>query len=74
MKTKLTVTIDRELLPRAKRYARAKGVSLSQLIEASLRQISVGDANTTFSSRWRGRFTASSDDNERYRALAKKYL
>ena len=29
MKTKLTVTIDRDLLPQAKRYARAHGVSLS---------------------------------------------
>ena len=37
-KTKLTVTIDSEVLPRAKEYARAKGVSLSSLIEDALRE------------------------------------
>ena len=37
-KTKLTVTIDSEVLPRAKEYARAHGVSLSSLIEQSLRE------------------------------------
>ncbi len=37
MKTKLTVTVDREILPKAKRYARARGVSLSSLIEDALR-------------------------------------
>ena len=36
-KTKLTVTIDSEVLPRAKEYARAHGVSLSALIEEALR-------------------------------------
>jgi antitoxin component of RelBE/YafQ-DinJ toxin-antitoxin module len=40
MKTKLTVTIDRDLLPRAKRYARERGMSLSEIIEGSLRQLS----------------------------------
>lgn len=74
MKTKLTVTIDRDLLPRAKRYARTRGISLSQLIEASLRQVSGDDVTPTFSSRWRGKFAARVDDDERYRALARKYL
>ncbi len=36
MKKKLTITVDAELLPRAKRYARSQGVSLSSLIEESL--------------------------------------
>ena len=37
-KTKLTVTIDSETLPRAKEYARAQGVSLSSIIEDALRE------------------------------------
>ncbi len=37
-KTKLTVTIDSEVLPRAKAFARERGVSLSSLIEESLRE------------------------------------
>ncbi|MDE2670449.1 MAG: DUF6364 family protein [Chloroflexota bacterium] len=36
-KTKLTVTIDSEILPRAKDYARTRGVSLSSVIEQILR-------------------------------------
>lgn len=36
-KAKLTVTIDSEILPRAKDYARARGVSLSSVIEKVLR-------------------------------------
>lgn len=43
MKKKLTITIDAELLPRAKRYARARGVSLSSFIERSLRELTEED-------------------------------
>ena len=43
-KTKLTVTIDSEVLPRAKEYARAHGVSLSSLIEEALREALAADA------------------------------
>ncbi|MCZ0954867.1 MAG: DUF6364 family protein [Rhodospirillaceae bacterium] len=43
MKTKLTITVDSELLPRAKQYARSRGVSLSSLIEASLREVAGED-------------------------------
>ena len=39
MKQKLTVTIDRELIPKAKLYARRKGLSLSQVIEDSLEEM-----------------------------------
>ncbi|MGQ0538491.1 MAG: DUF6364 family protein [Gemmatimonadaceae bacterium] len=74
MKTKLTVTIDRDLLPKAKRYARAHGVSLSQLVEAGLRELSGEQTETTFAERWRGKFVAARKSDDRYRALAKKYL
>src|SRR5207249_1190986 len=40
VKRKLTVTIDKEIVPRAKRYARQRGVSLSQLIERALVSLS----------------------------------
>ncbi len=74
MKTKLTVTIDRDLLPKAKRYARARGTSLSEVIEANLRRLSSGDEMKSFASRWRGKFVLAARDDERYVALAKKYL
>lgn len=72
-KSKLTVTIDRELIPRAKRHARSLGVSLSSLIEDALRQMS-SDPQTSFSQRWTGTFVPADRDDERYRRLAKKYL
>ena len=74
MKTKLTVTIDRELLPQANRYARARGLSLSGVIEANLRRLSAGDETKWFASRWRGKFAPAERADERYVALAKKYL
>ena len=39
MKQKLTITVDSDLLPVAKRYARSRGVSLSSLVEQSLREM-----------------------------------
>ena len=72
MKTKLTITVDRELLPRAKRYARLRGVSLSSLIEDALKRMEEPESRT-FAERWRGRFAPAERDEERYRALASKY-
>lgn len=73
MKRKLTITVDAELLPIAKRYARSRGVSLSSLIEQSLREVA-GTCTPSFASRWRGKFRAAKRDDPRYDALAKKYL
>ena len=73
MKQKLTVTIDSQLVPVAKRFARSRGESLSSLIERSLREV-VYDGRTSFASRWRGQFRASERDDARYAALARKYL
>lgn len=74
MKTKLTVTIDEELLPVAKSYARSQGVSLSQLIEAALREMSSRQGKRTFSQRWRGKFRPADRQDELYRRLAEKHL
>ena len=73
MKRKLTITVDGDLLPRAKQYARARGVSLSSLIEASLRELA-GEDTPSFATRWRGRFGAARRNDARYEALARKYL
>ncbi len=73
MKTKLTVTIDEELVPKAKQYARAQGVSLSQVIETALRGLSYPE-RPPFSARWRGQFQPAKKKDERYQHLAKKYL
>ena len=73
MKTKVTITMDSEVAPAAKRYARGRGVSLSSLIEASLREM-LRDEEPSFTERWRGQFRAARRDDPRYEALARKYL
>ena len=73
MKQKLTITVDADLVPKAKRYARSRGVSLSALIEESLRGVAGADA-PSFAVRWRGQFRPAERDDPRYDALAKKYL
>ena len=73
MKQKLTITVDADLLPRAKRYACSQGVSLSSLIEKTLREITA-EYNMSFSERWRGKFEAAEGESPRHKTLAKKYL
>ena len=74
MKQKLTITVDAELITMAKRHALSRGMSLSALIEQSLRDV-VGDPSPSFASRWRGKFRpAEREDDPRYGALAGKYL
>lgn len=72
MKTKLIVTIDEGLVPKAKAHARASGVSLSQLIEAALREATQNDREP-FSARRRGRFVPAQGDDPRREALSEKY-
>ena len=73
MKKKLTITVDEELIPKAKQYAYSRGESLSSLVERSLREAAV-KYEPTFASRWRGRFRLAEHDDPRYEALARKYL
>jgi len=74
MKTKLTITIDEKLLPRAKAWARRRNVSLSEVIETALRDLSESADATSFASRWRGRFRAAGKNEPRYEQLSRKYL
>lgn len=74
MKTKVTVSIDEELIPRARQSARRKGISLSELVEASLRSVTEERETASFSQRWRGKFQPAGGDDERSKALAKRYL
>ena len=73
MKAKLTVSIDRDLIPAAKRYARSRGTSLSQVIEDALRDLSDADVET-FSERWTGSLAPSKKNDARYERRARKYL
>ncbi len=76
MKKKLTITVDVDVLPLAKRYAKSKGVSLSSLVEQALRDMA-REEEPTFSEKWRGKFKYMTDaeiESARYEFLARKYL
>jgi hypothetical protein len=73
MKAELSVIIDEELIPKAERLARHKGISLSELVEASLRTVTEQPGGS-FSQRWRGQFQPADRDDERYRTLTKRHL
>jgi len=72
MKTKLTLSIDEELVPLAKTAARRQGRSLSDLVEEALREISVPPSKSVVDE-WQGAFEPADRNDERYEYLAKKY-
>jgi hypothetical protein len=43
MVTKLTLTMDKDVIEKAKEYARGKNKSLSKLVEGYLKRLSTGD-------------------------------
>ena len=82
MNTKLTLTIDKGLIDRAKKYAKSKGRSLSDIVENYLRAI-VREENSTvidstpLASSLRGAFKAPDEfdyKKEIEKGLSDKYL
>lgn len=73
MKTKLTLSVEKSLLPVARRCARQRGRSLSAMVEDYFRNMT-REGEPTFSQKWSGRFRAANRNTPLYRALAKKYL
>ncbi len=55
MKTKLTLTVDRNLIARAKVAARAQRTSISSLVETFLSNLSL-EEQKSFSDKWLGAF------------------
>lgn len=74
--TKLTLSVDERVVARAKRYARARGTSVSQLVESMLDLVSAPAAEAGESppvlTRLRGSMTRGSVDEYR-RYLRRKY-
>jgi hypothetical protein len=73
MKTKLNLTIDKELVPKSKSYARLHGKSVSQLVEDLLRKITRSEKEL-FTKRWRGKFSVSENKDPRFQKLKQRYL
>ena len=82
MNTKLTLTIEQTVIEKAKRYAKRKGHSLSDIIENYLRIITNDDCKsmieiTPIVKSLRGSFKAPSDfdyKKELTKSLSKKHL
>lgn len=72
MKTKLNLTIDKDLIPRSKDFAKKKGKSVSQLIEDLLIE-ALEKEEISFTSKWAGELKASDSKDERTIYLKKRY-
>ncbi len=82
MNTKLTLTIEQTIIERAKKYAKKKGRSLSDIIENYLKVITKEENKTNIeitplTKSLRGSFKAPKDFNykkELSKGLSKKYM
>jgi hypothetical protein len=82
MNTKLTLTIEKSLIDKAKKYAKGKGRSLSDIVENYLKVIIKDDTpkvidSTPITSSLRGSFNAPDDfdyKKELSKRLSEKYL
>lgn len=82
MNTKLTLTIEQNIIERAKKYAKQKGRSLSDIIENYLKVITKEESNvdieiTPLTKSLRGSFKAPKDfdyKKELSKGLSEKYL
>ena len=72
MKEKLTLTIDRAAIARAKAFAKRERTSLSQLVEKQFKRL----GSETFVEKWGGKFKEPPPDpsDPRLTYLRRKYL
>jgi hypothetical protein len=72
MKEKLTLTIDRGAIARAKAFAKKERTSLSQLVEQQFNRL----GQQSFSEKWRGKFKdpGPNPNDPRLTHLRRKYL
>lgn len=72
MKSKLNLTIEKDLVPRFKCYARKRNKSVSQVVEEVLVLLTGAD-EPSFSDRWRGKFRLQRKTGPRFKLLKKRY-
>lgn len=72
MKEKLTLTIDREAIARAKAFAKKEKTSLSHLVEQQFSRL----GEKSFVEKWRGKFKIPKPDpnDPRLNYLLQKYV
>ncbi|MGI9114405.1 MAG: DUF6364 family protein [Chthoniobacterales bacterium] len=72
MKDKLTLTVDRNAIAKAKAFAKKQGTSLSALVEQQFNQLD----GQSFGEKWRGKFKVPKEDpnDPRLNYLLRKYV
>lgn len=73
MKSKLTLSINREIIGKAKNFVRRRGTSISALVERILAQ-TIDEKKDSFVARWTGKFELAENDEKRYQKLKQRYL
>lgn len=77
MKERITVTVERGLVLKAKQLAHQRGTSLSGLVETSLQAslVTKKESAGSFVERWAGKFSVREDESNdpRLKALKFKY-
>ena len=73
-KQRITVTLERDLIVKAKRLAHQRGIRLSELVEFSLQASLAGQPtrNGSFVERWAGKFSVREDKGNDPRLTALK--
>ncbi|MCB0277146.1 MAG: hypothetical protein KDI06_20180, partial [Calditrichaeota bacterium] len=72
LKTRLNLTIDEELIPRSKAYARQRGKSLSELVETLLKAALTGE-EALFTAKWSGQLKLEDLTDPRGEKLKDRY-
>ncbi len=73
MKTKLTISVEKNLIAKAKQTARGQNTSVSQIVEDHLKDLT-SRKESSFSTRWRGYFKIRSDSSDRMNYLLSHHL
>ena len=79
MKTKLTLTIDKEKIKKARRLARRQKTSISAMVEKFLDSISESKTEKSWAEKWKGAgnldlVLKKAREDERLSEIAKKHL
>jgi hypothetical protein len=72
MKTKLTITVERSLIAKAKQVAKSEKTSVSQIVEEHFKDVTSGN-QSSFSARWKGRFQIKTDGSPRMSYLLRHH-
>ncbi|MBA2435308.1 MAG: hypothetical protein H0V54_09575 [Chthoniobacterales bacterium] len=72
MKTKLTLTVDRDVVADAKKFAKRNGISLSEMVEGQFRKLK----EPSFAQKWYGKFEipVPKPGDGRLKHLLEKYV